>query len=87
MESALEGGAGQVTQPALLESPVISRPETARALAVPVGCHNALTLLLGRAFPDRQAALWYSLISPLTAVWRLIQAVMSMASLGSCTGG
>jgi hypothetical protein len=53
----------------------------------PVGCHNARTLLLGRAFPDRQAALWYSLISPLTAVWRLIRAVMSMASPGSCTGG
>jgi hypothetical protein len=52
-----------------------------------VGCHNARTLLLGRAFPDRQAALWYSLINPLTAVWRLIRAVMSMASLGSCTGG
>ncbi len=52
-----------------------------------MGCHNGRTLLLGRAFPDRQAALWYSLINPLTAVWRLIRAVMSMASLGSCTGG
>jgi hypothetical protein len=36
---------------------------------------------------DHQAALWYSLISPLTVVRRLIRAVMSMASLGSCIGG
>jgi hypothetical protein len=36
---------------------------------------------------DHQAALWYSLISPLTVVRRLIRAVMSMVSLGSCTGG
>jgi alkanesulfonate monooxygenase SsuD/methylene tetrahydromethanopterin reductase-like flavin-dependent oxidoreductase (luciferase family) len=36
---------------------------------------------------DRQAALWYSLISPLTVVRRLIRAVMSLASPGSCTGG
>jgi putative transposase len=52
-----------------------------------VGCHNARTVVLGRAFLDCQAALWYSLINPLTAVRRLIRAVMSMASLGSCTGG
>jgi hypothetical protein len=36
---------------------------------------------------DHQAALWYSLISPLTVVRRLIRAVMSMASPGSCIGG
>ena len=36
---------------------------------------------------DRQAALWYSLISPLTVVRRLIRAVMSMASPGLCMGG
>ena len=65
----------------------IRRSLTILTWLLPVGCHNARTLLLGRAFPDRQAALWYSLISPLTAVWRLIRAVMSMASLGSCTGG
>jgi len=58
-----------------------------RRSSVPVGCHNARTVVLGRAFLDRQAALWYSLINPLTAVRRLIRAVMSMASLGSCTGG
>ena len=34
-----------------------------------------------------QATLWYSLISPLTVVRRLIRAVMSMASPGSCIGG
>jgi hypothetical protein len=55
--------------------------------AAPVGCHNARTAVLDRAFLDRQVALWYSLINPLTAVRRLIRAVMSMASLGSCTGG
>ncbi len=36
---------------------------------------------------DRQAALWYSLISPLKVVRRLIRAVMSMASPGLCTSG
>jgi hypothetical protein len=52
-----------------------------------VGCHNARTLLLGWVFRDGQAALWYSLISPLTVVWRLTPPVMLMASLGSCIGG
>ena len=53
----------------------------------PVGCHNARKLSLGWVSRDRQAALWYSLISPLTVVRRLIRAVMLMASPGSCTGG
>jgi hypothetical protein len=52
-----------------------------------VGCHNARTTLLGWVSRDRQAALRYSLISPLTVVRRLIGAVMSLASPGSCTGG
>jgi len=53
----------------------------------PVGCHSARTLLLGWVSRDHQAARWYSLISPLTVVRRLIRAVMSMALLGSCIGG
>jgi hypothetical protein len=53
----------------------------------PVGCHNARTTLLGWVSRDRQAALRYSLISPLTVVRRLIGAVMSLASPGSYTGG
>ena len=52
-----------------------------------VECHNARTTLLGWVSRDRQAALRYSLISPLTVVRRLIGTVMSLASLGSCTGG
>ena len=41
-----------------------------------VGCHNPRTLLLRWVFRDCQAALWYSLISPLTVVRRLIRAVV-----------
>ena len=52
-----------------------------------VGCHNARKLSLGWVSRDRQAALWYSLISPLTVVRRLIRAVMLMALPGSCVGG
>lgn len=64
------------------------RSSAAASFAYPVvGCHNARTLLLAGFSRDRQAALWYSLISPLTAVRRLIRAVMSMASLGLCIGG
>ena len=52
-----------------------------------VGCHNARKLSLGWVSRDRQAARWYSLISPLTVVRRLIRAVMLMALPGSCIGG
>ena len=47
-----------------------------------MGCHNARTTLLDWVSRDRQAALRYSLISPLTVVRRLIGAVMSLASPG-----
>lgn len=41
-------------------------------------------LLLGRVSRDHQAALWYSLIRPLTVVRRLIGAAMPMASPVVC---
>jgi hypothetical protein len=45
------------------------------------------TLVLSWCFCARQAALWYSLIKPWTTCLRLIRAVTSTASPGSCSGG
>ena len=66
------------------EHPYLHKPAILPWLRV-VGCHNARTTLLGWVSRDRQAALRYSLISPLTVVRRLIGAVMSLASPGLCT--
>ena len=51
------------------------------------GAITRVQSLVGWVSRDRQAALRYLLISPLTVVRRLIGAVMSLASPGSCTGG